>query len=426
VLHRDCRKDYHSKRGGESYKTIPIILNLLYTSDRIEPHLIIILFCHIMEHKNTAPDILACICNSIPVESDLRYCKSTDRERILETLNGLSNEHPELRDLSESIFRHEALSILSLAPATSPERVSGDLRSQLEALPDLSKFEFPKGSLEADELFQLEHDLAGPLQFIFGQEKNFSESHFLFYKSLDHFSKLRWRYAGIQDDLQLSDAYSELVRKYCQFVLIPNATSAIEDKLSIGNYEFYQARSVYRELAGLDPKSFAEEFPLRTTVEKFIGERKFHDKRLERLVEVVVDTSSEDPFVYIDKGDLYRMINNLLIDAVAYGEGTVIKPAILIEELNDHVSLSIFSPGALEKKVLEVIGKIPYTTSDEDSKSHGYGKVGARKLLETLWASLGKTKERIDELFENHWSNTTYQKKPHVRWNAPIPIAAHA
>lgn len=374
-----------------------------------------------MEERNVIPDLSGHIINSIPAESVLRFYGDGDEETIFETLSHLPKEHPELKDLSEAIFRHEALSTVSLTPATNQERVSDDLIPQLEALPDLSKFEFPKGSFEKKELKQLEHDLAGPLFFVFGHEEQLSESHLVFLNSLEGFAKLRYRYANVQGDLQLPEAYSELIRKYCEFVLIPDATSAIEDKLPIGNYEFYQARSVYRELAGLDPRLFAEEFPLRTAVEDFIGKRNLRDKNSGKPVEISIDSSSEDPFVCIDKGDLYRMLSNLLRDAVTHGDGSVIKPVILIEELNDHVSLSIYSPGILEERALKVIGRIPYTTKDQGSRPHGYGKVGARKLLEDLWRSFGASKKRVDELLKNHWSNTTYNKEPHVRWKAPIP-----
>ncbi|OGG08444.1 hypothetical protein A2154_04690 [Candidatus Gottesmanbacteria bacterium RBG_16_43_7] len=72
--------------------------------------------------------------------------------------------------------------------------------------------------------------------------------------------------------------------------------------------------------------------------------------------------------------------------------------------------------------ILQIIGKVPYTSRNRGEQPHGYGKVGARKLITGLWSALGLKLSDIDILLQNHWANTDYNGVPHVCWTAPLPV----
>ena len=138
-------------------------------------------------------------------------------------------------------------------------------------------------------------------------------------------------------------------------------------------------------------------------------------------VRVSIDDQFDNPLVYFDRGSLYRMLRNLLRDAVTHGEGNVITPTIQIEKSGNIGYLRIYSPGSLPSKVLKIIGKKPYSSSGE--AHHGFGKVNAKNLLTDFLKSLGMNDRHIEELMQKQWQNVQYSGKPHVRWQAPFILA---
>lgn len=211
------------------------------------------------------------------------------------------------------------------------------------------------------------------------------------------------------------------MRQYISSTILPALTDAIAYDIPMGNYEVHEMRSALRELLGLSPTLWATIIPLRTTLEQFIQDRQFYDKNSHKPVIVSFDDDSPDPQVFIDVGDLYRMMRNLLRDAVTHGEGPHVTPVVRIKQEPNCVLLEVLSPGVLEQHVLSVISKQPYTTQRGEAP-HGYGKIGARRLLESLWQSLGVSTVDIQNLLKNHWSNTMLEGNPHVCWNAPLPL----
>lgn len=350
-----------------------------------------------------------------------------EEETIFETLSQVAQLCPRLRRLTGAIAREEAASVLTQSEDTPEAASTLRVSQEINLLPPLSEMKLMPKPLNEEGIFQLEHDLAGPLQWVVGYGKEvLPESYLRFIEALKLFGKLRYRFSSIsiEDNTRLLIPYSELLRKTSEQHILTAIQRALEDNIPFGNYEIYEARSVFRELAGLSPRKYASNFPLLGTVREFTRDRKFYDKNTLLPVEVAFDPNSTDPVVYMDKGDIFRMLRNLLRDAVTHGEGPVIKPIIKIADSQDCAYLLIYSQGALEEKVLQLIGQHPYTTQDRISTPHGYGKVGARRLLEALWHSLGASRKKVEQLMANLWMNTTYQGTPHVRWNAPLPYAS--
>lgn len=348
-----------------------------------------------------------------------------EKETIFETLCQVAKFCPRLGRLAGAIAREEAASVLAQSKDTLEEASALRVSQEINLLPHLSEIKLGPKPLSKMDLFQLEHDLAGSLQWVVGHGENaLPESYLRFLETFHFFGKLRHRFVNIGDNTQLLTAYGDLIRKVSEQHILPAIQRALEDNVPFGNYEIYESRSAFRELAGLSPKKYASNFPLLGTVREFTRDREFHDKNTGQPVEVAFDPNSTDPVVCMDKGDLFRMLRNLLRDAVTHGEGPVIKPTIKIEALQDYVNLFIYSQGALEEEVLQLIGQYPYTTQDKGSTPHGYGKVGARRLLDALWNSLGASSTRVKQLMVDQWMNTMYQGTPHVRWKAPLPYTS--
>jgi hypothetical protein len=345
-------------------------------------------------------------------------------ERYRHGLSVIGQLCPEVRDLSGGIYRREIERIIGKNEGAIDGAVQNEitvLLSQLPSLPESTGEEV----LDKEELFLLEHDMAGPLSWFFGQwysEGETPKSINEFYSSYKVWLEIRYGSAGAKDG-KLQAAYSRLIRQYSRLRMVPVINEALKEKLTFGNFELYEARSAYRELAQINPAEFAEELPLREAVAEFVTRRKFRDKNTTKPVKISFDEDSENPVVFMDKGDLYRMTRNLLRDAVVHSPAPVIKPVIRIKTGGNCAYMEIYSEGELTKRVLRAISRKPYTTQDRGERPHGYGKVGARRLLESLWQSLGKKPAQIRELMQNHWSNVTYRDRSYVRWQAPIPLA---
>lgn len=217
---------------------------------------------------------------------------------------------------------------------------------------------------------------------------------------------------------------------YAKKIVLPDINTLIGSKVSENIPQFkhglFEARSAYSELVKDNPQKYAEKFKLGDVIEEFIETEQFNDKNMQKPVIVTLEKNIHNPDVYFDRGALYRMLRNLLRDAVTHSESKVLKPVIGIYEntVDGCANVQIFSEGQLDGETLENISRIPYTTQHDKEvgrPAHGYGKVGARRLLENFWNSLGK-KIDVDKLMVDHWKNTKYNNVPSVRWNAPIPL----
>lgn len=329
-----------------------------------------------------------------------RYYSHGDEERITVTLSRIAEHHPALSDFALGIVRKELEAV-------------GVVSNRLPALRD---DDMPT-SLVKDEIFQVDHDIAGPLQLLMGFHED-DPSYKPVLESYRIFSKLRWALA-LHEDERFPVWYSQMIRLYSAEVIVPTLNQAIINNSSERCYTLYEMRSAFRELAGTSSVEFAQRFDVRSEVARFIADNPIEEKRSQKPVRAVIDSSS-DLTVYMDKGDLYRMLRNLLRDAVTHSEGEEITPHITVTGQPDHAALCVLSSGTLPEDVLAVIGKRPYSITKEPQ--HGYGKVGAARLLKAMLRAMGFSEERIDELFQHHWANVTYQGAPHVRWYAPVPI----
>lgn len=349
-----------------------------------------------------------------------------DKRSIFETLDAISSFTPGLNRLVEWIYRKEVELLTVSAQDYLGEDQKQALYHQVSNLPHLSRPIF-SSILNKDQIFQLEHDLASPLGWVSGQH-NLPTTYHNFFDRYKSFGELRYRLASVHNDKTLQIAYSSLTRDYAKEVILPSVQKALNDYVPFGTYELLETRSAFRELVSVSPRKFATHFTLLTAVTSFVKERvqgeKLRDKNTGKFIDVSFDPESTNPTVFMDEGDLYRMLRNLLRDAVTHGEENFIRPIVKVEAANECVYLSVYSAGHLEKRVLQMIGKKPYTTQDRGNVPHGYGKVGARKLLETLWRSIGVPPWEINRLLHDHWTNTTYEGRPHVRWKAPIPYAS--
>lgn len=350
----------------------------------------------------------------------------TDRsDFIFNTLDTVARTNPELGHLAAGIMKDEVNLIFEQNQGKFNDNALGRLQSAIYPLPDIHKELKSEKPVNRKELFLLEHDIAAPLYTLNNRlnRKNTPDAYRKFYDIFRQYGKLSYRYDWIVSEgiTALVPGYSKLLREVSRIALIPKLQQAIQKGLPFGTFELFEVRSAFRDLAQIPSTEFAEYFSLRSTIEEFVKNRKFYDKNTVKPVSIVFDPDSTDPMVYMDKGDLYRMVRNLLRDAVTHGEAPVIQPVIKIGFSADYALLQIYSPGTLDEKVLAVIGREPYTTQDRGEKPHGYGKVGARQLLESLWRSLGTSEEKLDQLMKDHWANVQYKGFPYVRWQAPIP-----
>lgn len=344
----------------------------------------------------------------------------SDDESIYITLSRIAQNCPPGADLVLFVANLEAAQVTSKLPETEKMRA----KKLTSSFPDSSDSVFSSPPLEKKELSQLDHDLSNKLNLICVYEKE-PGSYIKFLKFYNLFARLRYRHANLKDeDGFLRPAYGNLIRNLSKELILPAIDSALQDKVPFKNYEMFEARSCFRELALVDPKKYAEAFLLRSLIVDFVENRRFFDKNTGQAVEISFKDGSSDPTVFMDRGDLYRILSNLLRDAVVHTRESAVRPIIGIEEQRDCVYLLIYSQGSLAEKVLKIIGRQPYTTQDKRDVPHGYGKVGARKLLEDLWCSLGLNSDKIEELMEDHWANVSLGGLPCVRWRAPIPYSA--
>ena len=358
----------------------------------------------------------------------LPWYPSSARPTILDTLGDTMQDVPMLEPLALAALRNECLIIMQrYATDMSPTQFA-NLSGVVDSLPSLSS-DIPEVPLFDDqELFLLGHDTSGLFYALKDRAyRDYRESIRLFEqlsRRLRMFDQLRYRYSETRLDLfptELSHAYARLMREYATYSVLPAIQEMLQLNLPTESYVLYELRSGYRELLKLDPTTFATFLPIRTTIEQFVQKQKFQDKNTRKPVQVQFTDDCADPLVYIDPGDLYRMTRNLLRDAVTHGDGPIIIPIIDIKENGSFVWYSIYSPGHLSEAILAIIGKQPYTTQDRGETLHGYGKVGARKLLKALWETLGASPVAIESLFVHHWTNIFIGDNPFVRWSAPLP-----
>jgi len=341
---------------------------------------------------------------------------------IVDTLEEAVRDVPSLESLALATLKHECL----IVQQTHPNR---KLRQQTDSLPALPRTIQDEKLFSDHDLFLLGHDTAAPLNIVQDQIYLRHSKFIPTIKPLIHvgtvFHRLGYQYSETLYDKSdyLSYAYAKLMREYIHQAVLPVIQNTINARLPIGIFELHELRSGYRELVELDPLTWAVTLPLRATLEQFIESQTFRDKNTQKPVHVQFSNDCANPLVVIDPGDLFRMTRNLLRDAVTHGDGPTITPLIHITERDGVVEYSIYSPGQLDAKTLAIIGKQPYTTKDCGDRPHGYGKVGARKLLTALWNALGVSPRDIESLLHDHWSNTMLDGSPFVRWTAPLPIA---
>lgn len=358
----------------------------------------------------------------------LPYFYTNKHATILHTLQEVVRDVPGLEPLATAVIQNELLEIQRQHNRDMPLRARITLPRVIKALPPLSKSILNEPLFDHQELFLLEHDtttsFSNVILKVYTRHRNILPIFDTVDQRTNNYSRLRYRYdETIKNHLTpLTHAYAKLMKEYVVHAVLPTMQKTLQMKLPIGTFELYELRSAYRELVGVDPTTWAVSLPLRTTLKQFVQSQTFHDKNTQKPVEVQFAEDCANPLVFIDPGDLFRMTRNLLRDAVTHGEGPTITPIIHIKVNDGVVEYSIYSPGYLDSRTLAVIGRQPYTTRDRGDTPHGYGKVGARKLLTALWKSLGASPTSIESLLKHHWSNTTLGGYPFVRWTAPLPI----
>lgn len=345
------------------------------------------------------------------------------KHTIIASLQEVTKVAPDLHGLTSAVLKEEGDILMQQHGDALHGLTRLFLRRELSFLPSLPTDLFTEPLFDKQSLFIVGHDVGKSFSNFVEKahvhELTRIQRHFFLY------DKLRYRYEEsiYEHHTRLPYAYARLMRRYIDSTILPAIEDATVYDIPIGNYEVHEMRSALRELLGLSPTLWATSVPLRTTLEQFIQDSQFYDKNSYKPVIVSFDEDSPDPQVYIDVGDLYRMMRNLLRDAVTHGEGPHVTPIIRIKQETDCVYLEVLSPGALEDHVLRVISKQPYTTQRGEAP-HGYGKVGARRLLESLWQSLGVSTMDIQNLLKNHWSNIMLRGVPYVQWSAPLPFGS--
>ncbi len=349
---------------------------------------------------------------------------------LFQSLVAISQEAPELESLAAAVMKEE-LQLIEKIHAKDISKSNFITLSRItESLPSLPSSIGSEPLIDPNALALFGHDTG--IQYIVVLDNTFLHyrNRLPLLSSLNqricYFNSLHHQYQRPQSEnpTLLTHAYAKLMKVYVEKSVLPEITNTLHKNIPIGIFQLYEMRSAYRELVGLDPKLYATTLPLRTTLEEFIETQKFEDKNTRKPVKVQFTEDCSNPLVFIDPGDLFRMTRNLLRDAVTHGEGVIITPLIHIAERDGYVEYSIYSPGHLDKATLAIIGRQPYTTRNRGERLHGYGKVGARKLLTALWKSLGTSPGTIESLLKHHWSNTTLAGSPFVRWSAPLPMAA--
>jgi len=341
------------------------------------------------------------------------------KQSIAQTLKEANSSAPSLSELIGAIVKEETKELLvTLGELSLKERFG--IESSILSLPSMPAAVNHEKPLKPFDLFLFKHDIGQQFDILWLSKTPAIEK---FMKSHQIHGRLNYRYEEVigEEKKSLIAPYSLLLRSFAEQSVLPSIQNALKDKNPKTHYLLHELRSGYRELAGLPSTAYTEKFRLGQTVEQFINDNKFRDKNTKKPVEVSLDSSSTNPEVYMDLGDLYRMLRNLLRDAVTHGTNPIILPVVKIDSKSECAYLSVYSPGTLEDRVLRVIGRESYTSQDQGDKPHGYGKVGARKLLEALWKSLGTTDDEINRLFAEHWSNKKYKGLPNVCWQAPIP-----
>jgi hypothetical protein len=330
-------------------------------------------------------------------------------------------ENPRIKELSLALFRTEAETVLQTPGVVIPD--AGPILGELPELNKLSPDNFDQQKVTEFDMFLLIHDTQTPMREF--QLDMYMKGYKLepLIKSILVFNHLSFPYELQLDnpdaDSKTVEAYTRLMKLTAESVVIPKINRTLTGSpMPIGNYELLELRSAMREFAGLSPLTYAEKFNLLETVSGFIRNRKFTEKHTHQPVNVEITADSAEPEVFMDKGDLYRMLRNLLRDAVTHGKGDEIKPVIKISQSRECALLQIFSPGELGSETLKVIGTRPYTTQERGERLHGYGKVGAQLLLTALLNSL---KLPAGKLLANHWQNGSLGGFPHVIWTAPLP-----
>ncbi len=342
-----------------------------------------------------------------------------DIKPVIMDLRTIWTTHRQLQPLVSRILAAESEYFLTTRPHPIPIDLSRKLvrTARLFApLPDKPKFP-PINTLEIDLLL---HDTGSGLQEIVLDEDRLSPAYQRFLTADHTFTNFIFQLGVRKNHPGLRAAYSDLLRLYTRQEIIPTINKALAVPNPQGNFELLESRSAFRQIALLDPCKFATHFRLQEAIRQFITQRTFQDKRSGKPVVVSVTADSANPRVFMDIGDLYRMLRNLLRDAVTHGSGEVIRPVVQMSGERDLARLMIYSPGQLDEPTLAKIGRVPYSTQEGQHK-HGYGKVGARKLLTDLWLAIGMPRPQVNRLLAHHWQNVNFQGKPHVRWTAPLP-----
>jgi hypothetical protein len=349
---------------------------------------------------------------------------------ILNSLNIIGISFPDLEPLTAALEKQEILISLDIYAHQVPRNIQHLIRRALTDMPDLPDTISSEPLLTDDDFKLIRHDdsnrFVGELDKIYTYHRDTYPQFSKIYTHNAHLSWLEYNFAAAEDkqcSASVLHGYSTLIQEYIARYLLPSINDAIDAHAPVNEFVLLETRSAYREMAHLSPTTFAESFPIRTALEQFVRSQEFVDKNTHKAVEVTFSGDDCDPIVYMDPGDLYRMTRNLLRDAVTHGEGQCITPVIHIETDGRIVEYSIYSPGQLDAQTLSIIGRKPYTTQDRGYTPHGYGKVGARRLLVSLWDTLGASAREIEQIMKDHWTNTTVNGEPFVRWKAPLPAA---
>jgi hypothetical protein len=374
------------------------------------------------DFKETEPQFnqLEAFTNTVrPFLPDEKFWEIRREHSFLDYLLEAAN-NPKLANISLALYRFE---LEDSAMYPSMDGINIDLiAQQLPNLDSLPKTAFDQNPISNHDLFLLMHDTGNTLaNFLWDlyikkfQPKDFRKKD----QTFEQLAKLLGNQLSNPDhDPNVVQAYSRLLKTAASDLVIPEINKLLGSILPIKDFILREYRSALREFVGLSPLTFAEPFPLKTVVSEFIQNQKFEDKNTHLPVEVKLTSDSPDPIIYMDRGDLYRMLRNLLRDAVTHGTGSVIEPIIRISDSDACALLQIYSPGSLDPQTLSIISHKPYTTQDRGEVLHGYGKMGARQLLENLLRWMGLPAEK---LLKNHWRNTMFNNIPHVVWTAPLP-----
>lgn len=103
---------------------------------------------------------------------------------------------------------------------------------------------------------------------------------------------------------------------------------------------------------------------------------------IEKGIHVIIDENSEADLSYINEIDLYRIVSNIISNAIKAMDGQ----GIIIAETYDTLKNTIIkienNGPEIPEKDLENIFKEGFTTKDNSDKSHGYGLSIVKDLVE--------------------------------------------